>query len=129
MKRKVSKNEKGISLILTMLILMTILVIAFGVANLMLGQINMAREVPRSLRAYYVAEAGIERKLYEARADPPNFDDIGSGPEWCTGTGKVCLDPDTCYAVDVVNFPNPTVIKAFGCYKGTRRAIDVSWSY
>jgi len=89
MKHKASKNEKGISLILTMLTLIIILVIAFGVANLMLGQIKMAQEVPRSLRAYYAAEVGIEKSLYAARKETGAVN-IGSPPS-CTRGGAICL--------------------------------------
>lgn len=113
---------------LTILILTAILSIAFGVSSLLLGETKLSRESARSLRAYYAAEAGIERKLFEVRGDPPNPNDIGSSPNWCSGAGKICLDAnaETCYAVDVTT--GTTVhIKSYGCYKGTRRAIEVSY--
>lgn len=118
-------KEKGVSLLLTILILTAILSIALGVSTLMLVEMKVSQEVPKSLRAYYAAEAGIERKLYEIRKEA-NFSDIGSGPDWCTGTGKVCLDSDACYAVDVTT-GTTTYIKSYGCYKGVRRAIEVEY--
>ena len=118
-------KNKGAALLLTLLILTAILSIAFGVSALIFGETKMSQEVPRSLRAYYIAEAGIERKLYEIRQQS-NLNDIGSAPDWCSGAGKVCLDPDTCYAVDVTAGAT-TYIKGYGCYKGTRRAIEVSY--
>lgn len=124
-------KNKGAALLLTLLILTAILSIAFGVSTLIFGETKMFQEVPRSLRAYYVAEAGIERKLYEIRQQS-NFADIGSAPDWCSGAGKVCLDPDTCYAVSVISAgPNCAAdsycIKSYGCYEGTRRAVEVSY--
>ena len=131
MKHKASKNEKGISLILTMLTLMIILVIAFGVANLMLGQIKMAREVPRSLRAYYAAEVGIEKSLYDARrgggasdiGDPANLANCSPGT-----IGVICLDdPEVCYSVDVDDSGDPVIIKSYGCYRQIKRSVEVSY--
>lgn len=122
-----NKKNRGVSLLLTILILNAILSIALGVSTLMLGEAKISREEPKSLRAYYAAEAGVERKLFESRKSSPDYNDIGSAPSWCTGSGRVCLDADTCYAVDVVSYPNPTTIKSYGCYKGTRRSIEVSY--
>ena len=121
-------KNKGAALLLTLLILTAILAIAFGVSTLIFGETKMSQEVPKSLRAYYIAEAGIERKLYEIRQQS-NFADIGSAPNWCSGAGKVCLDPPnntSCYAVDVT-IGAATSIKGYGCYKGTRRAVEVSY--
>lgn len=127
MKYKIQENN-GVSLFLTLIILTAILSIAFGVTNLIIGEIKISREVPRSLKAYYAAEAGIERSLYDVRRGG-GASNIGSPPS-CSGGGAVCLDdPEICYSVDVIATGNPTDIKAYGCYKGTRRAVDVSWSY
>lgn len=121
-------NQQGAALLLTLLILTAVLAIAFGVSGLMLGEIKISQEVPKSLRAYYAAEAGIERSLYDARKGA-GASDIGSPPS-CVGSGAVCLDgSDTCYSVDVVATGNPTIIKSYGCYKGVRRSIEISWSY
>jgi len=129
-------KNKGAALLLTLLILTAILSIAFGVSTLMLGETKLSQEVPRSLRAYYAAEAGIERKLYEIRGTVPNYNDIGVGPIWCGagGIGRVPLGDETYYAVDVIPGGTGTCssalsycIKSYGCYKGTRRAIEVSY--
>lgn len=117
--------QQGTSLLLTLLILTAVLSIALGVAGLMLGEIKISREVPKSLRAYYAAEAGIERSLYDARKGA-GASDIGSPPS-CSGGGAVCLDgSDTCYSVDVTT-GGTIIIKSYGCYKGTRRAVEVSY--
>lgn len=124
MKEKVLKN-KGASILLTLLILTAILAIAFGITGLMWGELKLSQDVPKSLKAYYAAETGIERKLYEIRSDPPNNNDIGSPPS-CT-SGAVCLEgSDNCYSVDV-NVGATITIKSYGCYKGIKRAIEVSY--
>lgn len=128
MKCKIcNKNkERGASLLLTILVLTAIMSIALGISTLMLVEMKLSREVIKSLRAYYAAEAGIERSLYDDRKEG-GASDIGSSPSWCAGIGKVCLDgSDTCYAVDVT-VGATTYIKSYGCYKGARRAIEVSY--
>ncbi len=118
--------QQGASLLLTLLILTAILAIAFGVSGLMLGETKISREVPKSLRAYYAAETGIERSLYDARKGA-GASDIGSPPN-CSGSGAVCLDgSDTCYSVDVATGGGTITIKSYGCYKSTRRAVEVSY--
>ncbi len=123
-------KNKGASLILTILILTAILSIAFGISALTIGEIKITQEIPKSLKAYYAAEAGIERTLYDDDARRGSgAADIGSPPS-CSGGGAVCLDgSDNCYSVDY-NYDVGTdtiTIKSYGCYKGTRRAIEVSY--
>ncbi len=93
--------------------------------SLMWGEIKLSQEVPKSLKAYYAAEAGIERVLYDARKGF-GANDIGSPPD-CSGGGAICLDgSDDCYSVDVVA-GTPTIIKSYGCYKDVKRAVEVSY--
>ena len=132
-KYNLSKTNKGVALILTILILVGILAIALGVTSLMVGEIRITREIPRALKAYYAAEVGIERKLYELRkAD--DISNIGSPPD-CTGASGFCLDgSDVCYSVNVDTTSNPppnpppnVYIKSYGCYKRIKRSVEVSY--
>jgi Tfp pilus assembly protein PilX len=134
-KYNLSKTNKGVALILTILVLVGILAIAMGVTSLMVGEIRMTREIPRALKAYYVAEVGIEKKLYQMRQEePPDTSNIGSPPD-CTGGGAVCLNgSDVCYSVNVditsnppPNLPPNVYIKSYGCYKRIKRSIEVSY--
>lgn len=125
-KYNLSKTNKGVALILTILVLVGILAIAMGVTSLMVGEIRITREIPWALKAYYAAEVGIERKLYEMRKleDTSN---IGSPPD-CTGAPAICLDgSDVCYSVDVDVSGDPIIIKSYGCYKRIKRSIEVSY--
>lgn len=114
-------------MLLVALILVAILAIASGVATLMLGELKLSQEVPKSLRAYYAAETGIERSLYDERYGG-GASDIGNPPVCSPGSGAVCLsDSEICYSLDVEVTGNSTAIKSYGCYRDVRRAIDVSW--
>ncbi len=120
-----NKKTKGTALLMTILILTVILSIGFGIASLMLGEMKLSKDVPNSLKAYYAAETGIERKLYEIRIQG-NTNDIGSPPS-CIGGGAVCLEgSDNCYSVNV-DLGTPNAIKSYGCYRGTTRAIEATY--
>ena len=88
-------NQKGISLLLTILIMAAILSIAIGISLLSLGEIKIARESPKSLIAYYAAESGVEWAMYEDRVNGRDSESYYSG--------KVCLDSNNeiCYSVTV----------------------------
>ena len=131
-KYNLSKTNKGVVLILTILISVGILAIALGVTSLMVGEIRITREIPWALKAYYAAEVGIERSLYYNRKGTGAVD-IGSPPN-CTGGGAICLDAGNtvCYSVDVIAAgPNCTAdsycIKSYGCYKRIKRSVEVSY--
>ncbi len=123
-------KQSGAAILMAILILVAILSIAFGVTGLLYGEIKLSQETPKSLKAYYAAETGIERKLYDIRKNS-DFSDIGNPADLSNcayGTsGVICLEStDDCYSVDVTT-GDPTIIKAYGCYKDTKRAIEASY--
>lgn len=114
---------------LALLILSAVLVIAFGVSALMLGELKLSQDVPKSLKAYYAAEAGVERILYDVR-QLGSASDIGTYPYCSQGEpGVECLpaDSEACYAVDYDDSGGLVTIKSAGCYRGVRRAIEISY--
>jgi len=117
MKRKTQKN-KGSSLLLALLVLSTVLVIAFGMSRLMLGEIKLSKNIPQSLKAYYAAETGIEKFLYDARK---------GGGAVTIAKCSILLDNNASYGVEIDTDKGITTIKSWGCYKDIRRAIEVSY--
>lgn len=129
LKNKLDK-QSGAAILLALVILIAILAIAFGITGLLYGELKLSQETPKSLKAYYAAETGIERKLYDIRKNS-DFSDIGNPADLSNcayGTsGVVCLESsDNCYSVNVTT-GEPTIIKAYGCYKDTKRAVEVSY--
>ena len=110
--------QKGVSLLLTLLIMAAILAIALGLSQLTLGEIKLARNIPKSLIAYYAAEAGAERALYEKRINDTNLDIAD-----CT----IFLDNGSQYGVKLTTVGENIFIKSIGCYEGITRAIEVSF--
>jgi len=112
------QKSKGASLLLTLIILSTILVIALGISNLIWGEIKLSQDIPKSLKAYYAAEAGIERSLYDDRQGV-GADDIDK----CS----VRLNNESSYGVDVTTEKDTTTIKSWGCFRNVKRAIEISY--
>lgn len=58
-----SKREKGVSILLAVLILSILLAIALGISYFITQQMKMMREVGYSIQAFYAADSGIEEAL------------------------------------------------------------------
>ncbi len=107
-------DKKGVSLLLTLLIMAVLLAIAFGVSRLTLGEIRLGRDISKSFIAYYAAEAGTERAIYEER--------IGGGASAIPDC-SVELGNDSSYGIDIEG----SLIRSIGCYEDISRAIEISF--
>lgn len=107
-------HNRGVSLLLTLLIMAAILVIAFGVSRLSIGEIKLSRDISRSIIAYYAADAGIERAVYEERIEGGASDIPDCSIELGNGSS---------YGIQVQG----NIIKSIGCYKDISRAIEISF--
>lgn len=114
--KKIKNNKKGASLLLTLLIVSAVLSIAFGISGLSLGEIKISRDTPKSLIAYYAAEAGIECQMYADRL----------GGISCEHS---CLDDESkiCYDVLISGDSPDRVVKSLGSYQDTVRAIELTY--
>jgi len=108
------KDKKGVSLLLTLLIMAVLLAIAFGVSRLTLGEIKLGRDISKSFIAYYAAEAGTEWAIYKQR--------IGGGA-YAIPDCSVELENESSYGIDIEGI----LIRSIGCYKDISRAIEISF--
>ena len=109
-------SQKGvISILLATLILSIISIIAFGISALMLQQIRMSKQMGDSVIAFYAAEAGAERCLYEVRK--------GSGV--CDFT-DISLDFNSS-AKYTVTYNGSNEIKSTGVFRNTARKVELNW--
>lgn len=110
-------DQKGVSLLLTLLITAAILVIALGVSRISIKEIKLTRDISKSVIAYYGADSGIERAVYDERVKG--------------GAGDIsdCIDDQNqiCYTVQVGGVSPNKTISSKGSYKDIRRAIEVSF--
>ena len=74
-------RKSGVALLLVMSILAALSSISFAMFNIAFSQIQIAGELSDSFIAFYAADEGIERMLYEDRVNPANL---------CSGFGSPC---------------------------------------
>ncbi len=114
------KGQQGVSLYLSIMIMVILLSIVLGMSGILLGQLKMMKGIENSVIAFYAADTGIEKVLVQ-RGSPIPLD--GTSGELDNGASyeiKVFLPGSNCNAA---NF----CISSVGIYKGTQRAIQVSY--
>lgn len=107
------KNQKGVVLLLTLLILSSILVVTLGAAELVLAGIKMNRLSGYSDIAFFASEAGLEQALWQARKK----DKLVSWPETTLPNGSTYT---VTYTTDGVN----NKFKSIGSYRGVKRSVE-----
>jgi hypothetical protein len=125
---RVFRKQGAISILITVLILSNLLVIALGVSFLLLSQIKMSQNAGESVRAFYAADAGAERCLFDMY----------------TGTKTSCsFSYSYPYPANYVTLDNGAVasssgfvgeglgyISSLGCFNSQKkicRAIELNW--
>lgn len=118
-------NQKGTSLLLTILIMAALLSIALGVSKLGLEEIKLTRDISKSLIAYYTADAGVEAAIYEDRSNAAYLGETDFNLNGCLD-GPV---NEICYSVEVIGSVSggDRVIKSKSFYKDIERAIELSF--
>jgi len=127
--------QKGVSLYFSIIILSILLAIVLGLGTILIGQTRMIKGMGDSVTAFYGADTGIERILYEDKLCRC------SSLNCCSGLGWACVDPTDCDeglsggsvpgsvgpATYQATFDDgATRIDSKGMYSGTWRAIRVS---
>ena len=120
-----TNSQKGISLYIAFLIMTILLSIGLSMSTILVSEIKTMREMGKSVIAYYAAETGIERALFDTKTIE---DPAGEG----YGESET-LDNDASYSVSVVaQGTNGCPISAYYCiksvgdYKEVKRAIMIS---
>ena len=152
---KVIKNHKGATaILLTLLITMAMLFIAVTASDIIRNGLSMSQAHLHSTKAYYGAESGTERILWEIRkhnadpiADAPGVWDDGECVKYSSGYVDTTNSTDTCgnpgteqtlasngvkYTTEyseTLGSPNIIGLKSIGNYKGiTQRAVEVGYT-
>jgi len=125
--KRIKENSRGVILLLTMFILTGILVVTLGAADIIFSGIKMNRLTGYSSVAFFAAEAGLERALWEARTweargasnplpdvDTPNlFSDNLSG--------------GSSYKVDFASSTPYVTFTSIGSYSGVKRSVESTY--
>lgn len=136
-KMKQQKNyriddERGITLLLVVVLLSAILSISVGIFNVVFGQIRISGEIADSFVAFYAADQGIEKILYRDRV----LEDVCASEQGasCHIEGPTDVASGACYSVRVSKIASQTDIVVFGQYRCgsspnrvVKRGFDVSY--
>lgn len=131
--------QKGVTLILTLIVTILGLVITLGAAEILVTELVASRNIHRSTVAFYVADAGIEAALYEDRiggglaagfqclADGDGVQEGGNNED-----GDTCLDRldnNGFYTYTVVGPIGGRTVTAVGNYEGAifKRSIEINY--
>ncbi len=109
-----SQFQKGVSLLLVVVLLSALLSVSIGIFNVVLGQIRISGEIADSFIALYAADQSIEKILYLDRIK----EDICEveGPD-CYVAGPVDVSSGGCYFIRVSKTGSVTEITAAGQYR------------
>lgn len=135
-------SQKGISLYLSIIIMVILLAIVLGISGILLGQLKTIKGMENSVVAFYAADTGIEEVLKDIYGDslnpPYSSTDIGNDASY--NVEIVCCDPnspgpDGC-AWNGTPCPVGTIdsncpgsyycVKSVGTFRETKRAIQIT---
>lgn len=139
--KQFSNSQKGIALYVTLIVTSIVLAIALGISLILVGQLKMTREIGDSTKAFFAADAGMERALNMSIADiaeinEPNF----FGTDYGYTVEIVCCNPVLHPAICKIggSISCPAVLstnddclgqyfcyKSKGFYKSINRAIEI----
>ena len=112
-KKNILPQKGAISIILAVMIMGMIMIITASMSALMIQQIRMSGQAGYSVVAFYAADAGAERCLYEIRKEGAmscsHAVDFGSGAKYTT------------------SYNGSSVITSKGEYRGVSRKVELNW--
>jgi Tfp pilus assembly protein PilX len=119
-------SQKGIALYMTVVISSLILILALNVAAIFYTQTHISGGMEHSVSAFYAAETGVERTLYEVfqgtmATNCPSNQCIGTLLNGANYTTSYLLPGEPDCPSSTINY----CLKSVGQYKETRRGIRV----
>lgn len=111
-KSGLKKNESGIALLLTLVILSVVVLIAAFIVNVVVTQLKLARDIDYSQSAIYAADSGVEWQLYQIRKS-------ASVPSPVMSNGATVR-------VTVTGSAPSFIIKSLGTYQSVKRQFEVN---
>ena len=118
-------NERGQAALLMVLIIMFLLLfIGLFLTNTVLKQIRATKNTEQFTQAYFLADTGTEKILYELKKGNINLNNFNIGDDLFGGNVNIAGLGD--FNVILEN-DSPLVIKVKGVYKNTARVIEISW--
>lgn len=117
-------SEKGVSLILVLMVLAVLIAIGAGISRMLIGRLQIQQEVEKSVVALYAADTGVEAVLVNRNTPADISETLLSNSASYTvtvTTGSLLGGADP----DCVN--KYFCITSIGKYKGVQRAIEIKY--
>jgi|TARA_Y100000031_G_scaffold69444_1_gene77170 uncharacterized protein (UPF0333 family) len=123
-RKKIKLSQRGaVSVILAVLLMSELLVIGLGMSILIVQQIRMSSQTGLSVVAFYAADAGAEKCLYQAR----NM----TGTECGTPGGGSIVNESIGTGVYTANytavFNGSDNLTSIGQLRGVSRKLELTW--
>lgn len=115
-------SQSGFALYFAIIIMSILLAVVFSISTITLAQIRSIRRMGDSIIAFYAADTGAERALYEGRFGAPPPGTIFEGT----------LSNGASYKVTIVSITSPDChgswycIESVGSYRGSKRAVRIT---
>lgn len=96
MSKLPEKRERGISIYFVFLLLVILFSLSLGLSNLIFIRFQIAKKIGKSVVAFYAADSGIEKVLYDVRRSKERMEwesppPLPPSPPGCRG--KACVKP------------------------------------
>jgi len=125
MKIQINKKAKASAIMLVLFILTGVMLVVFGSSSVIISGLKMGNVQSQSTRAYFTAEAGAERLLYDFRKDNL-LNTIGETTPQENIFPYYEVHEGSSYEVNYDSFV-PLVFTILGTYEKTRRSVEVSF--
>ena len=121
--KSIKKNKRGQILLMTLLILTSMMVTALAAVDFIVPGIKMSRTQAYSTIAYFAAEAGCERALWEVYKN--SF--VLSSSNQANIFGTTTLSNGSFYITDYATSSPTITFISTGSYQGVSRSVEVSF--
>lgn len=125
---------KGITLLLTLIVLAIGMAITFGIAGIFFSEVTSSGQISSSMKAFYAADAAVEAALYKERngGGLVNSFICNDNAPRDTDTCLSKLENNATYTYEVTDSPSPCpgnarTINAIGTFFGTKRSIEIHY--
>lgn len=107
------KQERGAALFIAVIVLSILLATGLGVSTILIGQFRVLFGIEESLQAFFAADSGIERALYQKQAVSGTLSSGATYDVQFLPPGPNCPGPNYC-------------LKSSGVFKNAERAVEVT---
>jgi hypothetical protein len=122
--KRTLRPRRGSALILTMFIMAGMIIVAFSGAYVVFLGIKSGGIQAQSTKAYYAAEAGAERLLWELRQNGYEYSSVAAEDTIFSGTLPPNNGNQAKYEVYFYDFP-PLIFRSVGDYQTSRRSVEI----